>query len=301
MWLGSNRHKVLQDVLCPARKTHVVDVGANPVNHPPYALMSECGTATVVGFEPEQTAFEALGPKQKENERYLPYAVGDGSAGEFKVCESPDFSSLLEPDTRSIDFLGRWAKATKVVKRLAIETKRLDDIEEIQHMDLLKIDIQGGELAVFQNSPKKLSKAVAVITEVGFFPLYRGQPLLDQQMKELLDQGFILHKFLFAKSVKIDQPVGRRLWRLWHSNQLVDGDAVFIRDIRNAEECTNEDLKHLALVADGAFQSFDLVMACLGILQSRGEITDEQIKAYLAALKGNWIGRILHYLRWRQK
>jgi len=53
-----------------------------------------------------------------------------------------------------------------VIERVPLETRRLDDVDEIAHLDLLKIDIQGGEVAVFRNGHKKLAEAVAIQTEV---------------------------------------------------------------------------------------------------------------------------------------
>ena len=45
---------------------------------------------------------------------------------------------------------------------------RNEPVIEIQHLDFLKIDIQGGELAVFRGGKAKLAQSVAIQTEVSF-------------------------------------------------------------------------------------------------------------------------------------
>ncbi len=52
--------------------------------------------------------------------------------------------------------------------REPVDTRSLDDVAEITAVDFLKIDIQGGELAVLRAGRDKLRRAVAVQTEVGF-------------------------------------------------------------------------------------------------------------------------------------
>ena len=92
-----------------------------------------------------------------------------------------------------------------MVERVSLPTKRLDDIEDLPQFDLLKIDVQGGECLVFRNGPEKLSRALAVITEVAALPIYRDQPLLHDQLAALAVHGFHLHKFLFFKDDRFSQ------------------------------------------------------------------------------------------------
>ncbi len=60
-------------------------------------------------------------------------------------------------------------------------------------MDYLKIDVQGSELAIFQNGRRRLADAVVIQTEVSFLPLYKKQPVFGQIDLELRGQGFIPH------------------------------------------------------------------------------------------------------------
>ena len=66
-------------------------------------------------------------------------------------------------------------------------------------MDLLKLDVQGSELAIFQGGEEKLSGTVAIQTEVSFVPLYKKQPVLGDIDLELRGHGFIPHCFAALK------------------------------------------------------------------------------------------------------
>lgn len=270
----------LQGILEPERLIEIVDVGANPITVPDYQPLMAAKLARVTGFDPQESAFAELKDRQNAYERNLPYAIGDGTEGELKVSRSGGLTSLLEPDLRTFEYLQRWSRAIKIIERVPLKTHRLDDLEDINQLDFLKIDIQGGELSVFRNGVNKLSGAVAVMTEVAFIPLYVGQPLMDAQMVELRAQGFMLHRFVFTKQVQLgssfEQPGAKRR----KGSQLVDGDAIFIRDLRNPDAWDDAALTHLALLADGCFQSPDLALRCLTLLLARGRLSKPQVRHY---------------------
>ena len=77
----------------------IVDVGANPLyGNPPYQYLLDTGRATVIGFEPEKEAYEALLSRNNSCEKYLPYVIGDGNATSFYSCPHPGMSSIYQPD-----------------------------------------------------------------------------------------------------------------------------------------------------------------------------------------------------------
>ncbi|EEU9512535.1 FkbM family methyltransferase, partial [Escherichia coli] len=57
-----------------------------------------------------------------------------------------------------------------------METKRLDDINDIKEVDLLKIDTQGSELNILVGGEQVLNNTLCIQLEVSFIPLYEGQP-----------------------------------------------------------------------------------------------------------------------------
>ncbi len=283
---GQSRLTLLHDLLEPERLIEIVDVGANPISAPDYQPLFAAGYARVTGFEPQQAAFKALEPMQSKTARFFPFAVGDGTDRELKVCKNSGFTSLLEPNTKTFDFLGRYHRAGRVLERIEMSTKRLDDIDGLGQVDFLKIDIQGGEVDVFNNAGDTLKTCAAVMTEVAFVPLYEDQPLVDTQMAVMREQGFQLHKFMFVKSIPISSKLaGATIPNKVARNQLIDGDAVFIKDLFDLGDAPDERLKHLALLAEGCFRSPDLVVRCLSLLVERGTIAEADCAAYLTELE----------------
>ncbi len=245
-------------------------MGANPINESPYRNLLAANHCDVWGFEPEKKAFARL--KSNSNETYLPYAIGNGTRGTLHVCRAISLSSLLKPDSATTEFFQRLRAPTTVDQKIEMETHRLDDLKEIPDFDLLKIDVQGGELQVYEGACLKLQAVCALITEVAFVPLYEEQPLLDAQMSTLRQSGLDFHKFLFLKGFSLRGGLNSQLNKDGHANQLLDGDAVFIRSLRTPEAIGNEQLKHMAILADSVFESFDIAVRCLDLLIERNAV-----------------------------
>lgn len=272
--------------LNPARLTRVVDVGANPFNDPPYLDLMRVGGCEVVGFEPQVDALEKLNQTKGPNETYLPHAVGDGTTRTLKIYKSAGFTSLYGPDKPAMSFLGKpgWAR---VAEEIPLTTVTLDDCPDLDGFDLLKIDIQGGEVDVFRGAKRQLANAMAVITEARFYPLYEGEPMLGGLDCELRDQGFYLHKFIFTESRALASPQMARLRFRRMRDQLVDGDAVYLRDMRDMNAVSDEQLKHLCVSAAAVFESHSLVLFCLDHLVTRGAVSPDLPEAYADALPDN--------------
>src|SRR5262245_39411071 len=177
---------ILVDILRPSRLTNVVDIGANPIDgDPPYKQFLARRLCRVVGFEPQTEALTRLNAQRSELETYFPYVIGDRKKATLRVCRAPGMTSLFCLDKRVAKTFQRFEQLGEVVKEVAIETKRLDDVTEISELDFLKIDVQGAELTVFKHGTSKLKNAVAVQTEVSFVILYEGQPTLGDIDLEL--------------------------------------------------------------------------------------------------------------------
>ena len=275
------------DLLAPGRLTEVVDVGANPIDGDPhYASMLAAGLCRVTGFEPQEEALLALQQAKGPNEHYLPYAVGDGGAHTLNICVASGMTSLLEPDPATLGLFDYLRPLGEVTRRVPVQTRRLDDIAEIRQLDFLKIDVQGGELAVIQGGAVKLSQAVAVQTEVSFVTLYRNQPGLGDIDLEMRRQGFIPHCFAAVKRwpiapCVIDGDPRRPL------NQLLEADIVYARDISRPERMQDEQLKHLALIAHHCYGSFDLALRCVMLLEQRRALPAGARQQYLQLQSGN--------------
>ena len=145
-------------------KIKIVDIGANPTldhisptgkiggEEPSYKKLLDTEYAELIGFEPNESAYRDLLKKKTKNAKYFNYAIGDGSTKKLNLCRGSGMTSTLKPLKKSMDVFKIYKESAEIVKTINIETKKLDEIEEIKNIDYLKIDIQGGELDVFINA-----------------------------------------------------------------------------------------------------------------------------------------------------
>jgi FkbM family methyltransferase len=275
----------LFDLLRPERPTAVVDVGANPIDgDPPYKPLLQKRLCRVIGFEPQPQALAALNGRESDCETYLPFVVGDGSAQTLHVCASDGMTSLLRPDAAMLHHLGGFAFWGRVIEEVPVVTRRLDDIVEVEAIDFLKIDVQGSELSVFRNATRLLRSAVAIQTEVSFLPLYESQPVFGMVDLALRELGFVPHCLVATKRGMISPMSGARPDAAL--NQVLEADAVYVRDFTKAEAMTSEQLKHLALVAHHCYRSYDLAVNCIYRLQERSAVAPDAVKRYLDLVRG---------------
>lgn len=275
----------LFEMLGCTRLTEVVDVGANPIDgQPPYSAMLAQALCNLTGFEPQARPLAELRATQGSQERYLPHALGDGALHTLHVCRGSGLTSLFPPDEASLRLFSPLIPLAEVLYEVPIQTHRLDDLVDIESLDLLKLDVQGSELAILQGSRTKLMQAVAVQVEVSFVTLYRGQPAFGEIDGELRRQGFLPHCFEEIKQAPIapsviDGEPGRGL------RQLLEADIVYVRDIVHSSSITNEQLRQLALIAHCCYKSFDLALHCVALLEKRGSLPPGSTQDYAALLR----------------
>jgi FkbM family methyltransferase len=278
---GTSKIAAFWNLVAPQRLTDVVDVGANPIDtEPPYTPMLSARLCRVTGFEPQPAPLHKLQENKGPHERYLPYVVGDGETHTLNVCRGSGMTSLFEPDPAALEVFEYLKLPGQVVDRIPVHARRLDDISEIHHVDLLKIDVQGGELAVFRGGTARLAEAVAIQTEVSFVALYKDQPTLGDIDSELRSQGFIPHCF---PEVKL-WPISPFVDPSRPTNQLLEADLVYVRDFTHAEKMSDEQLQHLALIAHYCYRSFDLALRCALLLEHRHAVEPGIQQRYLDVL-----------------
>jgi FkbM family methyltransferase len=277
----------LATLLRASRLTHVVDIGANPVDGaPPYQPLMDLGLCAVTGFEPQSAALETLRRANRPNTSYLPYAIGDGREHILHVCNYSGWTSIYAPSSAALDVFSFFKDNARVIERLPIQTHRLDDLDEVKDVDFLKIDIQGGELSALVHGRMKLGSAVAVQTEMQFVNLYEGQPSYWEIDQELRSQGFIPHAFQQLKK----WPIGPLIFGnnpTLPLNQILEADVVYVRDFVRSDGVSDEQLKHLAVVAHHCYKSFDLAGRCVAILERRGALGFGSLQRYISILQNN--------------
>ncbi|MBU9699389.1 FkbM family methyltransferase [Rhodobacteraceae bacterium HSP-20] len=265
------------------RPTTIVDVGANPITDNPYKPLLDGGGCHVIGFEPQTDAFAELQRIKGPNETYHPHAVGDGQTHALHIYRSSGFTSLFRPHMPAARVYGgaRWAKITETVD---LPTVALDALPDLAPFDMLKIDIQGGEKLVIDNARRVLTEAVAVIIELRYLQLYENEPMMGGVDETLRGQGFMLHKFLFNKSRPMPNSQADRLNRRRIADQLVDGDAVYLRHPGRIDSYTDAQVMHLAILCAGVFHSQSTALYALDELVRRKRVEPDLPARYVDAL-----------------
>jgi FkbM family methyltransferase len=272
----------LADLLRPERLTTIVDIGANPIDSPPpYKAMLANRLCRVIGFEPQPESLAALLARKNDLETYLPYVVGDGSSATLRICRASGMTSLLAPDPTALRHFPGFSEWGQVVREIAVTTRRLDDIVEIDVVDFIKIDVQGMELTILRNGGERLKGVVAIQAEVSFIKLYQGQPAFGEIDVELRGAGFVPHAFVAVNKRMIGPLVGDSPFAAL--NQLLEADIVYVRDFMQPQRMSAEQLKHLSLVAHHCYGSIDLSANCLHHLAQRGAVPADAVQRYLSA------------------
>jgi FkbM family methyltransferase len=272
----------LLELLRPERLTAVVDVGANPIDgDPPYKTLLAKRGCRVVGFEPQPEALAILNTRKSDLETYLPDVIADGNPATLRICSAAGMTSLYKPAAKILNHFRSFPEWGTVVKEISVSTTRLDNAIAENALDFLKIDIQGGELTAIENAPRCLAQAVAIQTEVSFLPLYEEQPTFAEIDQALRKFGFIPHTFA-AINRRMIAPLFDEQNPYAALNQLLEADVVYVRDFTQPQRMSDEQLKHLAIIAHHCYRSFDLAMNCIVHLCQRQVIAAESIKHYAA-------------------
>ncbi|MBL4927879.1 FkbM family methyltransferase [Fuscibacter oryzae] len=274
---------LLQKALSLPRLTTITDVGANPVNPAPYSALLAAGGCRIVGFEPQPSAYAALQKRPSPNETYFPVAVGDGTPVTLHVMRSSGMTSTLPPYEPGLAVIGRprWGQMREQIQ---MQTAALDDLPDLPEFDMLKIDIQGGEGAVLAAASRVMQQCVCVIIELRYQRLYEGEPMLGGIDTQLRALGFELHKFMFNKSLMLPNSQSARLRPRRLADQLIDGDAVYVRDLTGISGWSSGQVGHLALLACATFDSHSLALLCLDELVRRGAVDPNLPASYVDAL-----------------
>lgn len=275
----------LAKILNCSRLTSIVDVGASPIDsEPPYKRMLEQRLCTVVGFEPNPQALAQLNAAKSDLETYFPDAIGFPGIQKAYLCNAPGMNSLLEPDPDALKCFTAFCDWGRVEETVHCKMIALADVLSC---DLLKIDIQGGELNAFRSGQHVMNNLVAVHTEVSFVPIYKGQPTFGEIDLELRGHGLVPHTFVDIKK----WPIAPASGPVPHprNHQLLEADIVYVRDFTKMDAMSDEQLKHLAMISHYCYGSTDLVIRCLTWLAKRGAVAQGSAGNYLAH-HGDWLG-----------
>ncbi|MFH1321422.1 MAG: FkbM family methyltransferase [Bacteroidota bacterium] len=160
----------------------------------------------VYAFEPFPESYEKLQENTKQDSCIIPYnlAISDKTGqGKLFVNKFSATNSILP----SVDTGTIVDKLIATKEQIMINTTTIDEflmMEGLNGIDILKLDIQGGELKALQGAKNLLSqnKISLIYTEVEFMNIYEDQPLFHDVSLYLHSFGYQLYNIYnpwFAK------------------------------------------------------------------------------------------------------
>ena len=160
---------------------------------------------SVHAFEPEPENFNlcrqthlSLGPEQGNRVKVWRLAAGSrtGALEFYKVDATQGDSNAgaasrykFKPGMNGSFYNQKW-----IQKPVTVQEMRLDDWQQLYKIgpvDLVWIDVQGGELEAFRGADKLLDDVKIIFTEVGLTAYYDGQGLKPQIDEYLNAKGFV--------------------------------------------------------------------------------------------------------------
>nr|WP_272507833.1 FkbM family methyltransferase [Salinibacter ruber] len=204
--------------LTDRKNPRIFDVGAHR-GQTASAYLDVFSDPRIHSFEAFPDAYRALQERYEGDERVecIQTAVSD-SLGEatFYLNHADATNSLLPRPNDKKEYYpphaGEKGKTT-------VQTTTLDQYmeeREIETVDILKLDIQGGEVRALQGAKEILQKGeIAIIySEVAFAPKYKSQPLMHEVWRFVEEYGYSFFN-LYNMSIASD-------------GQLHQADAIFV-------------------------------------------------------------------------
>lgn len=253
----------LTAMVTPRQAICIADIGASYLSPPAYDGLLKRGHARLVGFEPNPAECDKLRRLFGAPHQFHQSFVGRGGSATYHETSTVYTGSLLKPNAViGAAFTGLWESMTPVAEH-AVQTVALDTVLAQETVDYIKIDVQGGELQVFEGARSTLKNVFVIHTEVEFVPLYENQPLFSDVDVYLRQQGFCLVKFIDMRSGSLrpciyNNDVNRG------GNQLLWSDALYVKDVIDLSWMDDDQLLRMAVVCHDVYQLGDFCFKILG-------------------------------------
>jgi len=193
---------VIAGILRDRRITGILDAGASN-GRITKRLLGLFPGANAYAFEPNPLYRDVLERCASEDKHFRPVfmALSDREGSiDLHVTESPGSTSLFPPGkrTKELDPDGSSIKSVEQVEMITLD--KWAEQNAVKEIQLMKFDIQGGELDAFRGAANMLRHStLAVYTEILFNPMYEGGAIYSDIDLCLREYGFILYDIFKPK------------------------------------------------------------------------------------------------------
>jgi len=239
---------------------NVCDIGASPCD-PTHHLeeLLKNTNSFLYGFEPNPEEYDKIKLLELNgNKKFFKTAIGDGSEKILNICSYPGWTSFLEADTQYIKKFHNFEGASKIIDKIFLKTKKLDDIPFKNEIDFFKIDTQGYESVIIEHGLRNISNALVVQVEVSPVPIYKNEKNFSYILNQLENLNYNLNMFhnintRAFKPMVIGGNKGNGLKTIFQM------DCVFVKNYNEIDNFNEEKLKKLILIMFFCYKSYDFV------------------------------------------
>lgn len=181
--------------------------------------------SNIYAFEPFPNSYADLVSNTDQYQNI--YAINKGVADKegissFNSNKFAPTNSLLDTHEDGASVWGTDLLDT--VRTINVELTTVDsfvEINNIEKIDILKMDVQGAEYLVLEGAKKSIEKGIIklIYTEIMTLPTYKGQRHFDEMIKLMRTYGFSLFNLYNFSLMK--------------NGQLRNIDAIFLKDKDN--------------------------------------------------------------------
>ena len=198
-----DHYPVMARLLKGKQVTGILDAGAS-TGRITGKFLKVFPQAKAYAFEPQPMYREQLTALAEKDPRISPQflALGEQKGSlELQITESAGCTSLFKPSARMQEMYPDEAavKETAKVDVVAIDEWRAE--QGNPGIEVMKFDIQGGELAALRGAQKTLRESTLLVyTEILFNPLYEGGAVYSEIDLCLREAGFMLYNLYKPKT-----------------------------------------------------------------------------------------------------